>query len=163
MRNLEASLATIYSRTDQLCLNRPYHFKFLKGCLPQILLGQILNTLSQSHFIKRVVHRKIISINSGTFAAVLNLHLDLEPIICCKVVKFHIAGSSRRTIRSYLNIYQERFEGNETNIKGYQETFISGIMLEIFAAENLGTKNRPGSHNAYPRLMQYLRYILRRL
>ena len=29
-----------------LCLGRPYHFKFLKGCLPQISLGSFLNTLS---------------------------------------------------------------------------------------------------------------------
>ena len=29
-----------------ICLNRPYHFKFFKGCLPQILLGSFLNTLS---------------------------------------------------------------------------------------------------------------------
>ena len=44
---------TKYSRMDQikfvednLCLNRPYPFKFCKGCLPQILLGSFLNTLS---------------------------------------------------------------------------------------------------------------------
>ena len=28
------------------CLSRPYHFKFFKGCLPQILLGPFLNTLT---------------------------------------------------------------------------------------------------------------------
>ena len=28
------------------CLSRPYPFKFFKGCLPQILLGPFLNTLS---------------------------------------------------------------------------------------------------------------------
>ena len=26
------------------CLSRPYHFKFFKGCLLQILLGPLLNT-----------------------------------------------------------------------------------------------------------------------
>ena len=44
-----------YSRMDQVNLwkrvfkklGRPYHFKFLKGCLPQILLGPLLNTLYQ--------------------------------------------------------------------------------------------------------------------
>ena len=30
-----------------VCLGRPYHFHFFKGCLPQILLGPFLNTLSQ--------------------------------------------------------------------------------------------------------------------
>ena len=29
-----------------LALGRPYPFKFFKGCLPQILLGPFLNTLS---------------------------------------------------------------------------------------------------------------------
>ena len=28
------------------CLGRPYHFKSLKGCLPQIVLGPFLNTLT---------------------------------------------------------------------------------------------------------------------
>ena len=28
-------------------LSRPYPFKFFKGCLPQILLGLLLNTLYQ--------------------------------------------------------------------------------------------------------------------
>ena len=27
--------------------NRPYHFNFFKGCIPQILLGPFWNTLSQ--------------------------------------------------------------------------------------------------------------------
>ena len=29
-----------------VCLGRPYHFNFFKGCLPQILLGPFLNTLT---------------------------------------------------------------------------------------------------------------------
>ena len=29
-----------------MCLSRPYHLKFFKGCLTQILLGPFLNTLS---------------------------------------------------------------------------------------------------------------------
>ena len=36
----------IWSASDMVCLNRPYHFKFFKGCLPQIPLGPFLNTLS---------------------------------------------------------------------------------------------------------------------
>ena len=34
-----------YWRMDQV-RSRPYPFKFFKGCLPQILLGPLLNTLS---------------------------------------------------------------------------------------------------------------------
>ena len=30
-----------------VCLGRPYHFKFSRGYLPQILLRQFLNTLIQ--------------------------------------------------------------------------------------------------------------------
>ena len=29
-----------------VCLGRPYPFKFFKGCLPQILFGSLLSTLS---------------------------------------------------------------------------------------------------------------------
>ena len=38
-----------------VCLGRPNHFKFFKGCLPQILLSPFLNTLSQ------IIHHQIIS------------------------------------------------------------------------------------------------------
>ena len=31
---------------NMVCLSRSYHFKFFKDCLPQILLGPPLNTLS---------------------------------------------------------------------------------------------------------------------
>ena len=30
-----------------VCINRPCHFKFFKRCLPQVLRGPFLNTLSQ--------------------------------------------------------------------------------------------------------------------
>ena len=33
-----------------VCLGRPYHFKFFKGCLPQILFDPFLNTLSHITF-----------------------------------------------------------------------------------------------------------------
>ena len=34
--------------TVVMCLSRPYYFKFFKGCLPQVLLGPFLNTLTRS-------------------------------------------------------------------------------------------------------------------
>ena len=34
-------------------LGRPHHFKFFKGCFPQILLGLFLNTLTHLFFSKR--------------------------------------------------------------------------------------------------------------
>ena len=33
--------------SDKVCLGGPYHFKFFKDCLPEILLGPFLNTLSK--------------------------------------------------------------------------------------------------------------------
>ena len=33
-----------------VCLGRPYHFKYFIGCLPQILLGPFLNTLTHINF-----------------------------------------------------------------------------------------------------------------
>ena len=33
-----------------VCWSKPYHFKFFKGCLLQILLGPFLNTLSHMYF-----------------------------------------------------------------------------------------------------------------
>ena len=33
------------------CLSRPYHFKFFKGCLPQILLGPFMNMLTHGEVV----------------------------------------------------------------------------------------------------------------
>ena len=48
--NLSGKYGSRYSRMDQVKfmedLGRPYYFKFFKGCLPQILLGPFLNTLT---------------------------------------------------------------------------------------------------------------------
>ena len=33
--------------SEMVFLSRPYHFKFFTGCLPQILLGPFMNTLTQ--------------------------------------------------------------------------------------------------------------------
>ena len=45
---VEDSLKKVWS--DIICLGRPYHFKFFKGCLPQILLDPFLNTLTHLWF-----------------------------------------------------------------------------------------------------------------
>ena len=45
----EDSILKIWS--DMICLSRPYHVKFFKDCLPQILLGSFLNTLSYTVFL----------------------------------------------------------------------------------------------------------------
>ena len=35
---------------SEICLSRPYPFKFFKNCIPQIFLGPFLNTLSHMFF-----------------------------------------------------------------------------------------------------------------
>ena len=39
-----------------VCLSKPYHFKFFKSCLPQILLGPFLNTLTHIKLIMNCHH-----------------------------------------------------------------------------------------------------------
>ena len=46
---VEKNLQEIWS--DLVCLSTPYHFKFFKGCLPQVLLGPFLNILNHMLFI----------------------------------------------------------------------------------------------------------------
>ena len=41
-----------------VCISRPYQFNIFKGCLPQILLGQLLNNLNQFLF-EQAFHRKL--------------------------------------------------------------------------------------------------------
>ena len=45
----------------KICLSRPYHFKFFKGCLPQTLLGPFLNTFSQLCFVRYCSRAKYFS------------------------------------------------------------------------------------------------------
>ena len=46
------SYGTKYSRMDQIKFVEGTLYKFFKGCLPQILLGPFLNTLSHIKHIK---------------------------------------------------------------------------------------------------------------
>ena len=49
---VEDSLSNIWR--DMVCESRPYPFKFLKGCLPQIVLGPFLNTWSRFDYGKDI-------------------------------------------------------------------------------------------------------------
>ena len=64
---VEDSLWKIWS--NLVYLSRPYHFKFFKGCLPQILLGPFLNTLTHIflHLTKVVIIEFIASENNQWF------------------------------------------------------------------------------------------------
>ena len=45
--------------SDMVCLGRPYHFTFYKGCLPQILPSPFLNTLSDA----KIFHKEHLQYN----------------------------------------------------------------------------------------------------
>ena len=45
-QSIQNEPSKIYGRQPLKNLRRPYHFKIFKGCLPQILLGPFLNTLT---------------------------------------------------------------------------------------------------------------------
>ena len=49
--------------------NRPYHFNFFKGCLPQILLGPFLNTLT--HLCLQFMGNECPPITSWIFARII--------------------------------------------------------------------------------------------
>ena len=44
---IEVNDTSIQEWTSEICGRRLYHFKFFKGCFPQVLLSPFLNTLSQ--------------------------------------------------------------------------------------------------------------------
>ena len=51
---VEDSLKSIGS--NMICLGRPYHFQYFKGCLPQTLLHLFLNTLSHMYIYKTSIY-----------------------------------------------------------------------------------------------------------
>ena len=59
-------------------LSRPYHFKSFKGCLPQILLGPFLNTLS--HF---SILAEATSVGNNRMG---DLHIDFRLEMLWKIV-----------------------------------------------------------------------------
>ena len=50
-----------------ICLSRPYPFKFFKGCLPKILLGLLLNTLSYMFLRTVMANEEICQLSKNTF------------------------------------------------------------------------------------------------
>ena len=52
--NLKDTWAKVFKNgLSKVCGSRPYHFKFFKGCLPQILLGPFLNTLTYMNLLPK--------------------------------------------------------------------------------------------------------------
>ena len=79
----------------KICLSRPYHFKFFKGCLPQILLDPLLNTLS--HIIDAIPLPLLLTLNwinaknkNLTKANLLKRHFFFRNLIKLKIHLYYI-------------------------------------------------------------------------
>ena len=86
-----------------LCLGRPYHFKFFKGCLPQILLGPFLNTLTHLSstfvFLSPYTYFKKLQAN-----ALLSLMKVIHPIFCAlKIINSISQWSAERDFNKPQN------------------------------------------------------------
>ena len=74
-----------YGLLDMVCLSRSYHFKFLKGYLPQISLGPFLNTLScetsKMRFFVKMINSLPLTIHtsfSGPYFSAFGLSLRIQ-------------------------------------------------------------------------------------
>lgn len=73
--------------TYMVCLNRPYHLKCFKGCLPQIFLGPSMNTLSQMK--QETENKNLKSRNTQLFKSYDNL-IIISRIIFLKNPDVHL-------------------------------------------------------------------------
>ena len=55
------AMCVFETKQNMVCLSRPYHFIFFKGCLPQTLLGPFFNILTH------VLHAPVSNMNTALF------------------------------------------------------------------------------------------------
>ena len=67
-----------------VCLSRPYHLNFFRGCLPQILLGPFLNTLSHIEVSHTNICNEIWKWNGNICNnnTVLNMQKQQPEVVC---------------------------------------------------------------------------------
>ena len=81
------------------CLSRKYQFKFFKGCLPKILPGSFLNTLTYIYFCQNE------NINGSLFAKLGSHHVFQKPQqthICSNTTALTLEKGVSRTSYWYL-------------------------------------------------------------
>ena len=103
VKNAHGGVLLLLKLQVVFCLSRPYHFKFFKGCLRQILLGPFFNTLS--HIILTVQYCfKSTGRHPATLLKVTLLHgLFLRFLNCKYCTKSRKAS---QIYKSYINFKQ---------------------------------------------------------
>ena len=76
-----------------ICLSRPYSFKFLKGCLPQILLSPLLNTLSHIFMLNSFFLQTITQATENQYQASKKMFKVSNKITRKKYASSHLKNS----------------------------------------------------------------------
>ena len=63
-----------------VCFGRPYHFRFFKGCHPQVLLGPFVNTLSHLFILGRYLDYQLFFLAPQPICSQYTLSLRPENI-----------------------------------------------------------------------------------
>ena len=107
-----------------VCLGRPYHFKLFKDCLPQILLGPFLNTLTHMELATNTQHTCSIYISARLRWFLKSSSEALSLTNCNKLFHIILLPNLNKFGPQYFNPVWERFQ-NCVNLK-----FVTGNILE---------------------------------
>ena len=111
------------------CLGRPYHFEFFKSCLPQILLGPFLNTLTQI-LLQILLNPNIVTdiVEYALFAIGPNY-----PVVRFHMKKFKIKTNNSNT---FIRDAQTKWEFLKYKIRKLPMNYLK-ITVEISKQRNL--------------------------
>ena len=89
-----------------MCLSRPYPFKFFKACLPQVLLGPLLNTLSQMClcFALTHLHEYFVQQDCLVMSSIYDFHIFKESIVNDRLIYLDTYFTSKALGRTLLRI-----------------------------------------------------------
>ena len=89
-----------------MCLSRPYPFKFFKACLPQVLLGPLLNTLSQMClcFALTHLHEYFVQQDCLVMSSICDFHIFKESIVNDRLIYLDTYFTSKALGRTLLRI-----------------------------------------------------------
>ena len=117
-----------------VCLSRPYPFKIFKGSLPQILLGQFLNTLSHIIF-----QDTDLAINPFSTSVPLLYPLETSEKLCFqRIQKWNVGVSTFNHLNIVFNviikIFSVQSDGAGITISEHTFTVIGVTILFLHLA-----------------------------
>ena len=90
------SLQKIWS--DMVCWGRPYHFKFFRGCLPQISLGPSWNTLTHMKYLSLSFKLYIQIIRGNLFSKFFQKICNLRTVIFIKIITWTFPTNCQQSL-----------------------------------------------------------------